>query len=45
MSSLLVDDSSKHRKAKVVNKNVVTTIVHDECKHVLLNQMFEAFSE
>ena len=30
--SFLVDDSSEHKKAKDVNKNVVATISHNECK-------------
>ena len=33
----LVDDSSKHKKAKSVNKNVVGTISHGEHKYVLSN--------
>ena len=37
MYSFLVNDSSEQKKAKAVNKNVVTTISHDECKDVLLN--------
>ena len=37
MCSFLVDDSSEHKKAKGVNKNVVTTISHNEYKYVLLN--------
>ena len=35
--SLLVDDSSEHKKAKGVNKNVVARISHSEYKYVLLN--------
>ena len=35
--SYLVDDSSKHEKAKGVKKNVVATIVHNAYKDVLLN--------
>ena len=38
MYSFLVDDSSEHKKAKCVNKNVVATISHDEYKHFLLNK-------
>ena len=38
MYSFLVDDSSKHKKAKGVNKNVVATISHGEYKDVLLNK-------
>ena len=34
--SFLVD-SSEHKKAKGVNKNVVTTISHNEYKDILLN--------
>ena len=34
----LVDDNSKHKKAKGVSKNVVTTISHNEHKDVLLNK-------
>ena len=37
MCSFLVDDSSDHRKAKGVKKNVVARISHNECKYVLLN--------
>ena len=37
MYSFLVDDSSDHRKAKGVKKNVVAKISHNECKYVLLN--------
>ena len=37
MYSILVDDSSEHKKAKDVNKNVVATISHNEYKDVLLN--------
>ena len=36
MYSFLVDNS-EHKKAKGVNKNVVATISHNECKDVLLN--------
>ena len=32
----LVDDSSEHKKAKGVNKNVVTTTGHEECKDINL---------
>ena len=38
MYFFLVDDSSKHKKAKDVNKDVVSTISHNECKYVLLNE-------
>ena len=37
MYSLLVDDSSEHKKGKGVNNNVVTAISHNEYKDVLLN--------
>ena len=30
-------DHSKHKKAKGVNRNVITTISHNKYKHVLLN--------
>ena len=33
----LVDDKSKHKKAKGINKNVVVTISHTEYKDILLN--------
>ena len=33
----MVDDSSEHKKAKDMNKNVVATISHNEYKTVLLN--------
>ena len=33
--SLLVDDTTEHKKAKGMNKNVVTTMIHDEKKDVL----------
>ena len=38
MHSFLVDDSSKHKKARGVNKNVVATIRHGEYKDVFLNE-------
>ena len=38
MYSYLVDDNSKHKKAKGVNKNVVATISHNEYKNVSLNK-------
>ena len=38
MYSFLVDDSSEHKKAKVVNRNIVEKITHNEYKDVLLNQ-------
>ena len=37
VSSFLVDDSGEHKKAKGVNKNIVTTVSHNEYKDVLLN--------
>ena len=37
MYSFLVDDSSEHKKAKSVNKNVVAAISNNEYKDVLLN--------
>ena len=38
MYSFLVDDSSEHKNAKKVNKNVVATVSHNGYKDVLLNQ-------
>ena len=35
--SFFVDDSSAHKNTEVVNKNVVATKIHNECKDVLLN--------
>ena len=37
MYSFLVDNSSEHKKAKGVNRNVVATIIHKEYKAVLLD--------
>ena len=37
MYSFLVGDSSEHKKAKGVNKNVIVTLSHNEYKDVLLN--------
>ena len=37
MHSVLVDDNSKHKKEKGMNRNVVVTITHNEYKDVLLN--------
>ena len=34
----LVNDNSEHKNAKRGNKNVVTTIIHDGYKDVLLNK-------
>ena len=36
--SFLIADNSEHKKAKVVNKNIVETISHNEYKDVLLNK-------
>ena len=38
MYSYLVDDNREHKKVKGVNKSVVATISHNECKDVLLNK-------
>ena len=38
MHSFLIDDSSEHKKAKDVNKNVVAAIRHIKCKDILLNK-------
>ena len=38
MYSCLVYDNSEHKKAKVVNKNFVETISHNEYTDVLLNK-------
>ena len=38
--SFLVDDSSKRKKMKGVNKNVVATISYNEYKDALLNNKF-----
>ena len=38
MYSFLVDNNSKHQKAKDVHKNVVATIIHNEHKDALLNK-------
>ena len=37
MYLFLVDDNSEHKKAKLLNRNVVATISHNEYKGVLLN--------
>ena len=37
MYSFFTDDSSEHKKAKDVNKNVVATISHNDYKDALLN--------
>ena len=36
----MVDDNSEHKNAKGVNKNVVSTISHNEYKDVLLNDKY-----
>ena len=38
MYFFLVDDSSEHKKANDMNKNVVATIIHSGKKYVLLNK-------
>ena len=38
MHSFLVDDNSKHKIVKGVNKNVAATISYNEYKDVLLNK-------
>ena len=38
MNYCLVDDSSEHKKAKSVNRNVVETISYNEYKNILLNK-------
>ena len=39
-------DSSEHKKAKVVNKNVVARLSHSKYKVALLNsKCFETFNE
>ena len=38
MYSYLVDNSSEHKKAKDVNRNVVVTINQNEYKDALLNK-------
>ena len=46
MYSYLVDDYSKHKKAKGVNKNFIATIGHNEYKDALLNKkMFQMYDE
>ena len=35
--SFLVDNNSEHKKAKVVNRNVVATISHTDYKNVMLS--------
>ena len=36
--SYLIDNNSEHKKAKGVNRNVVTTMSHSKYKDVLLNK-------
>ena len=38
--SILVDDSSEHKKGKGVNKHVVATISHGQYKKLLLNTKY-----
>ena len=38
--SYLVDDNSERKKGKGINKKVVATISHNECKDVLLNKKY-----
>ena len=38
MNYCLADDSSEHKKAKSVNRNVVETISYNEYKNILLNK-------
>ena len=46
MYSLVVSDSSKYKKAKYVNKNIVGEISHNEFKDVLLDKkMFKTFNK
>ena len=33
----MIDDNSEHRKAKGAIRNVVETIIHNECEDVLFN--------
>ena len=40
MYSYLVGDNREHKKAKGVDRNIVATISHNECKDVLLNKSF-----
>ena len=40
MYLLLVDDSSEHKKARGVNKNVVAIIIHSEYKNVFSNKKY-----
>ena len=38
--SILVDDSSEHKKVNNMNKNVVEIISHSEYKDILLNKKY-----
>ena len=38
MYPFLADNTIKHNQQKCVNKNVVTTISHGECKDISLNK-------
>ena len=40
MCSFLVDHNSEHKKAKVVNKSVVSTVSHNKYNYVLLNNKY-----
>ena len=40
MYSFLVDDNSEPKQAKCVNRNVDTTVSHNEYKDVLLNNKY-----
>ena len=39
MHLFLVDNNSKYKRAKGVNRNIVATITHNEYKDVLLNDI------
>ena len=40
MYSFFLVDNNEHKKPKGVNKNVITTTTHNECKDVLLNRKY-----
>ena len=40
MISFSVDDNSEHKKAKVLNRNVVDTVSQNEYKDILLNDKY-----
>ena len=40
MNSFMVDDSSEHKKAMSISKNIVARIIHSGYKDVLLNYKF-----